>query len=128
MRFALQRLFSMFPNGLPGAGLLLLRLVSSFIIVTGSIITIAGKPPAQTLILQSIAIPAALLLLVGLWTPITGLAIVVVEIAMAWSGTKGIEISVLLATLGAALAALGPGSHSVDAKIYGRKRIQIRND
>jgi len=128
MRFALQRLFSMFPNGLPGAGLLLLRLVCSIVIITDSITTIAAAPRAHTLISQSIAIPAAILLLVGLWTPIAGLAIVVVELAMAWSGTKGIENSVLLATLGAALAALGPGSHSVDAKLYGRKRIQIRND
>jgi putative oxidoreductase len=121
----LQRLFSMFPNGLPGAGLLLLRLVSSFIIITGAITTIAGAPSAPTLTLQSIAILAALLLLVGLWTPIAGLAILVVELSMALSRTKDIENSVLLATLGAALAALGPGALSIDARLYGRKRIEI---
>jgi hypothetical protein len=38
------------------------------------------------------------------------------------------EDAVLLATLGAALAALGPGAHSVDARLYGRKRIEIQND
>jgi putative oxidoreductase len=125
MGSALQRLFSMFPNGLPGAGLLLLRLVSSVVIIAGAITTIAAAPPAHTLLWQSIAIPAALLLLVGLWTPIAGLAIAVLELGMALSGTNGVESSVLLATLGAALAALGPGAHSIDAKLYGRKRIQI---
>src|ERR1700693_620907 len=104
MGCVLQRLFSMFPNGLPGAGLLLLRLVSSIIILTDAITTLAAVPRAHTLISQFIAIPAALLLLVGLWTPIAGLAIFVADLAMAWSGTKGIESSVLLATLGGALA------------------------
>jgi hypothetical protein len=46
-----------------------------------------------------------------------GLAIVVVELSMAVSGTKGIENGVLLATLGAALSALGPGALSIDAKL-----------
>ena len=127
MGSTLQRLFSMFPNGLPGAGLLLLRLVSSAASIADAITTIAAAPRAQTLLWQSIAIPAALLLLVGLWTPIAGLAIAVLELGMAWSGTNGVESSVLLATLGAALAALGPGAHSIDAKLYGRKRIQISN-
>ncbi len=107
MRSALQRLFSMFPNSLPGAGLLLLRLVCGVLIIAGAVTTIAGAPRAQTLILQTIALPAALLLLAGLWTPIAGLVIVLIELWMA---------------------ALGPGSHSVDAKLYGRKRIQIQND
>jgi uncharacterized membrane protein YphA (DoxX/SURF4 family) len=128
MGFALQRLFSMFPNGLPGAGLLLLRLVCGVIIIAGAVTTIAGAPGTQTLILQTIALPAALLLLAGLWTPIAGLVIVLIALWMGLSGAKGTEIAVLLATIGAALAALGPGSHSVDAKLYGRKRIQIQND
>jgi hypothetical protein len=38
------------------------------------------------------------------------------------------ENAVLLATVGAALAALGPGAHSIDARLYGRKRIEMQND
>lgn len=82
----------------------------------------------QALLLQSIALAAALLLLAGFWTPIAGLSIVVIEVGFALSRIDSIESPVLLATIGAALAALGPGSHSVDARLYGRKRIQIRND
>jgi len=118
----------MFPNGLPGAGLLLLRLVCGALIIAGAVTTIAGAPRTQTFTLQAIALAAALLLLAGLCTPIAGLVIVLIELWMALSGTKAIENAVLLATIGAALAALGPGSHSVDAKLYGRKRIQIKND
>jgi hypothetical protein len=43
------------------------------------------------------------------------------------SRTNGMENAVLLATLGAALAVLGPGSYSVDVKLFGRKRILIPN-
>jgi putative oxidoreductase len=128
MGFALQRLFSMFPNGLPGAGLLLLRLVGGVLVISGAVTTILGASHTQSFILQSIALAAALLLLVGLWTPIAGLVIVLIELWLALSGTTGIENSILLATLGAALAVLGPGAHSVDAKLYGRKRIEISKD
>jgi len=128
MGFALQRLFSMFPNGLPGAGLLLLRLVCGVLVISSAVTTILGASHTQSFILQSIALVAALLLLVGLWTPIAGLVIVLIELWLALSRTTGIENSILLATLGAALAVLGPGAHSADAKLYGRKRIEISKD
>ena len=128
MRSALQRLFSMFPNGLPGAGLLLLRLVCSVLAISGAVTTILGASHTQAFILQAIAFVAALLLLVGLWTPIAGLLLALVELSIALAGANGIENAVLLATIGVALAVLGPGSRSIDAKLYGRKRIQIRND
>jgi putative oxidoreductase len=118
----------MFPNGLPGAGLLLLRLVCGVVIIAGGVTTIIEEPYKQIFFLQLIALAAALLLVVGLWTPVAGLFILLLELCMALLGTNGVENSVLLAVFGAALAALGPGCHSVDARLYGRKRIQIRND
>lgn len=118
----------MFPNGLPGAGLLALRVGCSVFIIAGGVSTISAAPQAQTLLLHSIALAAALLLLAGFWTPIAGLLIVVVEVWFAFLQTESVASSALLATIGAALAALGPGSHSIDARLYGRKRIQIRND
>jgi len=118
----------MFPNGLPGAGLLLLRLVCGVLVISSAVTTILGASHTQSFILQSIALVAALLLLVGLWTPIAGLVIVLIELWLALSRTTGIENSILLATLGAALAVLGPGAHSADAKLYGRKRIEISKD
>jgi putative oxidoreductase len=118
----------MFPNSLPGAGLLLLRLVCSFLIIAGAIAKFVEKPQLLSLILQSIGCAAALLLLAGLWTPVAGVAIAVLELCTIVSGTNGMENAILLATLGAALAVLGPGSYSVDAKLFGRKRIQIRTN
>jgi hypothetical protein len=105
----------MFPTGLPRAGLLLLRLVCSVLVISGAVTTILGAPHTQTLILQSIAIAAARLLLA------------LVELSMALAGANGIEHAVLLATLGVALAVLGPSSRAVGAKRSGRKRIQIND-
>jgi putative oxidoreductase len=118
----------MFPNGLPGAGLLLLRLVAGILLIRGGITTMVAVPQGQTIILQSIAIAAGLLLLAGLWTPITGILVVVLQFWFAFSRTSSVENSFLLATLGGALALLGPGSRSVDAKLYGRKRIHVRDN
>ena len=115
----------MFPNGLPGAGLLLLRLTCSAFVIASGVTRILAGPQIPPLILESIELAPAVLLLVGLWTPVAGILILVLELCLAFSGRSSIENSVLLAAFGAALAVLGPGSHSIDAKRYGRKRIEI---
>lgn len=125
MRCVLQRLYSMFPNGLPGLGLLLLRLVCSAFVIVGDVTRILAGSYIPTLILESTEVAGAALLVVGLWTPVAGILIVLVELCLAFSGGNSIENSILLAALGAALAVLGPGSHSIDAKRYGRRRVEI---
>jgi putative oxidoreductase len=117
----------MFPNGLPGAGLLLLRLVCGVLIILGAITTSLEKPHTLTIILQAIASLAALLLLIGVWTPIAGITIAILELLTTVFRINGVETAVLLATLGVALAVLGPGCYSVDARLFGRKRIRIQN-
>jgi putative oxidoreductase len=116
----------MFPNGWPGRGLLLLRLVSgSFLIRDGLVEPLRG-PHWEEMIRQSLAIGAGALLLVGLWTPVVGLLVVMVELWAAFSSTDGLRSCVYLAVLGAALAMLGPGVQSIDARLFGRKRIDFR--
>jgi uncharacterized membrane protein YphA (DoxX/SURF4 family) len=68
---------------------------------------------------------AAVLLLVGLWTPIASAVITVAELGFAMSHPANPWSFVHVATLGAALALLGPGSCSLDARLFGRKQIQI---
>jgi putative oxidoreductase len=118
----------MFPNGLPGAGLLLLRLVCGVLTIIGGVRAIVPGAHLQTFVLSAVAFIASLLILVGLWTPIAGICIAAVEALAPFSRMSSAENAVLLATLGVALAVLGPGAHSIDAKLYGRKRIEIRHD
>src|ERR1700721_166181 len=124
---ALQRLFSMFPNGWPGAALLLLRLAAGILLIYDGVVALRSGPDLQTPILQSVAIGAGTLLILGLWTPIAGTLAILVEVCFAFLGTTQGQSNILLGALGAALAVLGPGIRSIDALRYGRKRFDIHD-
>jgi len=66
---------------------------------------------------------AGILLVVGFWTPIAGSLIAVLEVWMAFSNLGNPLISIMLATFGFSLAAIGPGAWSIDARLFGRKHI-----
>jgi putative oxidoreductase len=67
----------------------------------------------------------AVLLLVGLWTPVVGVLMAVAELWLVLSHASDPWMHFRLGALGAALAMLGPGAWSVDAHLFGRKRIEI---
>jgi len=117
----------MFPNGWPGGALLLLRLVAGFLLIYDGVVSLRTGPDLQTTILQSVAVGAGTLLLLGLWTPIAGTTVILVEICFVLFGTTHERSHILLGALGAALAVLGPGIRSIDALRYGRKRFDIRD-
>ena len=64
-----------------------------------------------------------LLLCVGLWTVIAGGALSVVALWSALSGQGDFWAEILLATIAAGLVMLGPGAWSIDARLFGRKRL-----
>jgi uncharacterized membrane protein YphA (DoxX/SURF4 family) len=66
---------------------------------------------------------AGILLLVGLWTPVGGALVTIVELWIVLSQVGDPSIPVMLATLGATLAMIGPGAWSIDARLFGRKHI-----
>ncbi len=117
-----QRLFSTFPCGLPGAGLLLLRAVTAIPLIRAGLSAATTPAPA---ILDVVTAAAAAFLLIGLWTPIAGGLVAAVGLWLAWSHPANSWISFHFGVLGAALAMLGPGGCSVDARIFGRKHIRI---
>jgi len=75
--------------------------------------------------LDVLAIVAGILLIAGLWTPIVGVLVVAIELWHAFSQPGDPMTHILLATLGASLALLGPGAWSADARLFGWKRIDI---
>jgi putative oxidoreductase len=117
----------MFPNGWPGAALLLLRLVAGILLNYDGVVALRSAPDLQTTISQSFAIGAGTLLILGLWTPIAGVLLILVQAYFVFLGTTQLRSNILLGALGAALAVLGPGMRSVDALRYGRKRFDIRD-
>ena len=121
----MRRLFSTFAHGAPGVGLLLLRVVAGIALVFQAAMALRSGPPLGPTILYVLTGVVGLLLLVGFWTPIAG---TILAILASWSTFlhPADPLSwILLGTLGAALALLGPGGWSADARLFGWKRVEI---
>jgi putative oxidoreductase len=123
----MQRLFSSFASGWPGTGLLLMRLVVGIAMIDCGVVRLWGDPATILLtVLSVLEIGAGLLLLAGLWTPIAGTLVAGLEVWKIFLAHGNPSIYIPLGTLGAALAMLGPGAWSIDARLFGRKHIDIR--
>jgi uncharacterized membrane protein YphA (DoxX/SURF4 family) len=118
-----RRLFSTFAHGWPGAGLLLMRLVCGAAFIDCGVTRLRGLPGIPLDLLYLLAIGAGILLLAGLWTPVAGTFAAVFALWNTVSHPADLRGYVLMGTLGAALAMLGPGTWSVDARLFGWKRI-----
>src|ERR1700686_2415957 len=100
-----------------------MRLVAGITLVSRGILGLWGEPQFQRAILQILSTGAGILLLAGLWTPIAGILAAVIELWHAFSQPGDTLTHIMLATLAIALVLVGPGAWSVDARLFGWKRI-----
>ena len=118
----MQRLFSTFADGWPGAGLLVQRFLVSAILLHRVFLEFAKSPH---MIQVALPMTASLLLLIGLGTPYVGLLVAATQFWFVLSGAPDPWTAVIVSALAASLAMIGPGAWSVDALVFGRKHFEM---
>jgi uncharacterized membrane protein YphA (DoxX/SURF4 family) len=131
----LHRLFSAFPAGFPGIGLLLLRVVVGATLVGHGVLCLVSSERVTLLVLVSFAVLSlsGVCLLIGFLTPILSLLACLENLGIAFSWfplqlLSPFESKLALApviAISAAIALLGPGAFSLDARLFGWKEIVI---
>ena len=119
----MQRLFSMFPVGLPGVGLVCLRLAVALSLCLATQSADAGFP-AFAWLLEAVCF----CLTIGLATPVLAVCCAMAG-AYAWirCGDAVWPCAGISVAAAVALALLGPGAYSVDARLFGRKSVVLNN-
>lgn len=88
---------------------------------------IAQALASGSLLFEAPAIIVGAALLAGFWTPIAGGLAAALEVWNIVAGAGDLWVNILVGSMAIALALLGPGAWSVDAWLFGWKRIEIRD-
>ena len=102
-----------------------MRLVAGGALVAPAAMALTAGLALGAAALQAFILMIGVLVIVGLWTP---LAAVLAAAVAAWRASSNLGeagFDLLLATLDVALALLGPGAWSIDARLFGWKRVEI---
>jgi uncharacterized membrane protein YphA (DoxX/SURF4 family) len=130
----LKRLFSAYPGGLAGIGLVLLRSVIGFTAAWQGILCLATKDTGATVcIVGCLAVLTGILQVTGFRTR---LASFLIALGIAFISLHTFSLptrdlfdrllpTLFAETMSMAVVFLGPGAFSIDAYLYGRKEIII---
>jgi hypothetical protein len=106
----------MFPQGGPGAALLLLRVAVALILVASTV-----RHSGSYFLLFAAGLLVSLALIIGYLTPLTSVFAGALTVANGLLVHQVDALIFALAILDAtALALLGPGAYSLDSRLYGR--------
>jgi len=120
-----QRLFSSFADGWPGAGLLLLRLLAGSGLLYDGIVSARSAFDTAQMLTPIVSLAFGAMLVVGLFTPYAGIMAATVEVWIAFSHPGYPWPQIGLAVLCLSLIMIGPGAWSIDARLFGRKQIDL---
>lgn len=128
-------MFSDFPDGLPGVGLALLRAALGGVLTIRAVASVTGLHDPNTAIISILllAVIGGLSLITGYQTRLAAIAaaLAIVASTIFLTGSSRFELfntrtaAALAIAIAAALACLGPGSFSLDSRLFGRREIII---
>jgi len=130
----LQRLFSTFPGGWPGFGLMLLRIALGFVAGAEGIASLRGHPDAGLIawVIGSLSILSGVMMIVGFLTPFAGVVVGACGGVplLYWNNFEANSFvtwryGILVLVVAISLVLLGPGAFSLDARLFGRREIVI---
>lgn len=114
----MQGFFSMFPSGRAGIALLFLRTSVAAAFLLGALLGSYSLP------VTVVSAGVALSLFAGFATPICATLCTLAGAVFAFKTTGATTIcAALVALTSLALALIGPGAYSLDARVFGRRRI-----
>ena len=135
---ALQRTFSGFPTGYPGFALLLLRLIVGGGASSQAWLLMIANHGAvnMSVVVALVAFVIGVALIIGLMTPIASVLLasgglfltldssILGHLSLFESSMARLEFIVM----SVALIFLGPGTLSLDARLYGRREIKVNGN
>ena len=116
----MQRLLGTFPNRGAGLALLILRVAVAAALITSPRLC----PGPETEVLSALTRLAAVLIVVGWYTPFAAASAAVLSLSALWVCHQP-GVNVLMIAILIAIGLLGAGAYSVDARLYGRRRLVV---
>jgi uncharacterized membrane protein YphA (DoxX/SURF4 family) len=126
-------MFSTFPDGLPGLGLLLLRGAAGVVLAARCVMYVGARHDLRLAVIAALFLTfvSAVFLLLGYRTRLAATIVSIASIGSIffWLSQYQPQESRLSAGLvsiiAAALICLGPGAFSLDSRLFGRREIII---
>jgi hypothetical protein len=116
----------MFPLGAAGVGLLLMRLSAAGMLL---FLVLPNTPVNSSQWALAVGAILAVLMVLGVFTPVLCTLCCCLEIAALFQLRGGDMRCVLFAAVNMiALGLLGPGGYSLDARMFGRRRVILSTD
>lgn len=106
-------------------GLLLIRIAVGVSVGCHGIGLLRNEAPTTLMLVGTLHIGLGALIVMGLWTPVVGVLVACMTLADAYSEPQARWHCLLTGAIAAATALIGPGRWSVDARLFGWKRVEI---